>query len=372
MTAESLHETLPPLYAKWMDDLLGGLVPRESRATCGSCAMRAPPDADKNNRGTFFDPVIKCCTYLPTLYNFLVGRILSETDPAAAAGRETVGARLARGVGVSPLGLMPTPTFSLLYGNSKQSFGKARALKCPHYIEDGGRCGVWANRESTCSTWFCKHVRGNTGYGFWREGLHQLLQAVEIDLARWCLLELNVSPQMLAAAMASKAWKGDAESATGATLDNHPDPAAYARAWAEWRGREQEFYIRCAELVGGLAWKDVRAICGPETRAHARATQDAYRKLTGDEVPAALAAGSFEVVSLGRDTVRLNTYSEYDPIEVPRVVLDLLAQFDGRPTAAVLKAIAKEEGVEIAPDLVRKMADFDLLVDAAGAFPGDA
>ncbi len=366
MTAESLHETLPPLYAKWVDDLLGGPIPRESRATCGSCVMRAPPALPRGDRGTFFDPVIKCCTYLPTLYNFLAGRVLADAAPAARAGRETVEARIARGIGVSPLGLMPTPTFSLLYGASKHSFGKARALKCPHYLEDGGRCGVWANRESTCSTWFCKHARGNTGYAFWREGLHQLLQAVEIDLARWCLLELDVSPGMLAAAMASKAWKGDAESATGAALDNIADPDVLAKAWAEWRGRETEFYIRCAELVSGLAWNDVLAICGPDARAHARATQAAYRKLTGDDVPAALAAGSFEVVSLGRDTVRLNTYSEYDPIEVPRVVLDLLARFDGSPTRDVLAAIAAEEGIEIAPDLVRKMADFDLLIEAKG------
>lgn len=368
MTAESLHETLPPLYAKWVDDLLGGQIPRESRAACGSCAMRAPSgpgrEEQPKDRGTFFDPVIKCCTYLPTLYNFLVGRILRDNDPAARAGRATVEARVKRSIGVSPLGLMPTPTFSLLYSNSKNSFGKARSLKCPHFIEDGGRCGVWANRESTCSTWFCKHVRGNTGYTFWREGLHQLLQAVEIDLARWCLLELKVSAPMLSAAMASKAWKGDAESATGAALDNTADPDAHAKAWAEWRGRENEFYIRCAGLVGGLAWKDVLAICGPEARAHARATQDAYGKLTGDAVPEALKAGTFQVVNLGRDNVRLNTYSEYDPIDVPRVVLDLLAQFDGRPTATVLKAIAAEEGIDIAPDLLRKMADFDLLVDA--------
>ncbi len=365
MTAESLHETLPPLYAKWVDDLLGGPIPRESRATCGSCAMRAPPGASSDDRGTFFDPLIKCCTYLPTLYNFLSGRILSDTHPAAAEGRATVEARIARGIGVSPLGLMPTPTFALLYGNSKQSFGKARALRCPHYLEDGGRCGVWANRESTCFTWFCKHVKGHTGYAFWREGLHQLLQAVEIDLARWCLLELNVSAEMLAAAMASKAWKGDAEAATGAALDNAADPEAHAKAWVEWRGREREFYLRCAELTGSLAWRDVLAICGPEARAQARATQDAYRKLTGNDPPAGLKAGTFQVVNLGRETVRLNTYSEYDPIEVPRMVLDLLAQFDGRPTQAVLDAIAEEEGVDIAPDLVRKMADFDLLVDIA-------
>lgn len=360
MTAESAAESLPPLYAKWVDDLLGGPIPRESRAACGSCAMRAPASA--GDKGTFFDPAIKCCTYLPTLYNFLVGRILTDEDPSRRQGRDTVAVRLARGIGVSPLGLMPTPTWALLYGNSRNSFGKAKSLKCPHYLAESGRCGVWANRESTCFTWFCKHVRGNTGFQFWRDGLHQLLQAVEIDLARWCLLEIGVSPEMRAHAMDAKAWKGEAETATGAALDNEPDVEAYAKSWGEWRGRETEFYIRCADLVDRLSWRDVLAICGPDVRAHALAAQEAYRRLKSEDLPTPVKAGGFQIVSLGRETVRLNTYSEYDPIDVPRVVLDLLAQFDGRPTADVLLAIAEEYGVALEPDLVRKMADFDLLV----------
>ena len=388
MTADPGSEQLPPLYAKWVDELLGGKIPRESRATCGSCAMRAEPATSINraepatslgraepatasvtpsiaqDRGTFFDPVIKCCTYLPTLYNFLAGRILSDQDPAAAEGRETVLARLARGIGVSPLGLMSTPTYALLYGNSKQSFGKSRALKCPHYIEDGGRCGVWAHRESTCATWFCKHVKGGAGYAFWRDGLHRLLEIVEISLARWCLLEMKVRPALLKAAMGSKAWKAEAEDVTGAVLDNTPDPAVHAQAWAEWRGREEAFFIACAERVDALSWTDVMNICGPDARAQAQLTQEAYRRLVSNEVPAAVRTGPFQVVQIGRETVRLNTYSEYDPIDVPGVVLDLLAQFDGRPTKDVLAAIAAEHGIALEPALVQKMTDFELLVPA--------
>ena len=186
MVQEADSEKLPPLYAKWVEELLGGAIPREERASCNNCAMQpGPKPAYMASKQRFFDPVIKCCTYLPTLYNFLVGRILADTAPDAAQGRATVERRIADGVGVTPLGRMQTPAFGVLYKQSRMSFGKSQTLKCPHYISESGHCGVWRHRESTCATWFCKHVRGGVAYDFWRDdGLHGLLQAVEIDLAR--------------------------------------------------------------------------------------------------------------------------------------------------------------------------------------------
>jgi hypothetical protein len=308
-----------------------------------------------------FDPAVKCCTYLPVLYNFFVGRILSDSDPAAAKGRATVEKRIDAGLGVTPIGLMQTPTYALLYGQSSKSFGRARALKCPHYLEDSGQCGVWKNRESTCATWFCKHARGNTGYAFWRSGLHSLLQTVEIELARWCLVELKVSTEMLSRAVESKSWKGEADVVSGDALDNAIDAASYAKTWCEWKGRERAFYMACAELVDGLSWADVLRVCGPEAQAYARLTAEAYRKLISDETPDQLKVGSFEMIHMDHGTTRLRTYSEFDPIDVPSAVMELLPYFDGRPTKDVLEAIAAERGIALDPALVRKMADFALL-----------
>src|SRR4029077_8749799 len=144
-------EPLPPLYAKWVGDLLGGAIPREFRATCDNCAMREGTGEGAGAAHYYFDPVIKCCTYIPELPNFLVGRILSDNDPAAQFGRTTVEKRIKDGIAVTPLGLAQPPVFSLLYRSSEQSFGRSSSLRCPHYIEDGGRCGVWRNRDSTCA-----------------------------------------------------------------------------------------------------------------------------------------------------------------------------------------------------------------------------
>ena len=150
---------LPPLFAGWMDVLLPGPIPAERNATCDRCAM-LPPTPSEGETGFFYSPSTKCCTYLPELANFLVGRILSDGDPEAAAGRATIEARIAKGVGVTPLALHRTPGTTLLYRASPGSLARPSRCAAPHYLEDGGRCGVWRHRESTCATWFCKYGRG--------------------------------------------------------------------------------------------------------------------------------------------------------------------------------------------------------------------
>ncbi|NOT62653.1 MAG: hypothetical protein HOP19_20800, partial [Acidobacteria bacterium] len=84
--------SLPPLYAAWVDELLGGAIPPETEATCDDCAMLAPEIAPRGS-AEYFNPATKCCAYVPMLPNFLVGRLLNDRDAAAAQGRATVVAR---------------------------------------------------------------------------------------------------------------------------------------------------------------------------------------------------------------------------------------------------------------------------------------
>ena len=65
-------------------------------------------------------------------------------DPAAAAGRATIEARIAKGVGVTPLGLLERRSTRCSTEASPASFGQAKSMRCPHFLEEeGGRCGVW-------------------------------------------------------------------------------------------------------------------------------------------------------------------------------------------------------------------------------------
>jgi hypothetical protein len=93
-----------------------------------------------------------------------------------------------------------------------------------------------------------------------------------------------------------------------------------------------------------------------------RLTQEAYGRLTADDIPSNLSVGRFELMQIQRTMTRVNTYNDFDPLDVPNPVMELLQYFDGRPVVDALAAIADERGVSLEAALVCKMVDFKLLV----------
>ena len=148
----------------------------------------------------------------------------------------------------------------------------------------------------------------------------------------------------------------------GEELDGKIDAAEYRKNWGTRLGREFAFYRECGRLVSLLAWQEVLDICGPETKILAALTRLAYQQLTSGEAAPRLQAGSFQLVRLGPDTSRLSTYNGFDPLDIPNPVLNVLHYFDGRPTSEVVAEITEKEGIHLEPDLVRKLADFRILV----------
>jgi hypothetical protein len=356
---------LPPLYAAWIDQFLAGPIPIESDATCDDCAMLPDDEQMLTRSDLFFNPETKCCSYIPELPNYLVGRILSDDDPAFSSGRATVQARLSAGVGVTPLGLAQPPNFEVLYGFSSATlFGQSRTLRCPHYLADeGGRCGVWKHRASVCATWHCKYVRGQVGHEFWIT-LHQLLSTVEKTLSRWCVLELDIGTDAFRHLFPRPAPSGRTGRLDPRALDGAADPLESRRLWGSRAGREAEFYIDCARLVNALDWPKVVAIGGPDVQVYARLLRAAYGKLRSKEIPARLKVGAIQVVGMDRDYCRVTSYSSYDPVSIPRQLIDLLGYFDGRPTEEVLRTIDLEQGIKLDRKLVRRLTDFSVLVPA--------
>jgi hypothetical protein len=347
-----------------MDDLLDGPLPHESVATCEDCAMQSNGAAEAS--GAFvFAAETKCCTYVPNLPNFLVGRVLDDADPALAPGRATVEQRIAARVGVTPLGLAQPPVHQLLYSSGGlQGFGRAKVLRCPHYRADaGGACGIWRHRNGICSTWFCKHVRGATGQRFWHS-IEQLLTVVERELSRWCLLEIGVDAEVLARLLPRGSDRGAGRaSLDAAALDGTADDRAYRDTWGAWHGRERDLFSQAAALVNALGWTDVVRIGGASVDVLARVTVDAYRRHGADGVPARLAVAPLQTVVTGRERIHVVTYSPYDPLELPRLLVDVLPYFDGRPTAEALSRIRRERGINVEPDLVRRLVDFGVLIE---------
>ena len=353
---------LPPLYANWIQAMLPGPIPPEKQATCDRCAM-LPSHGESATEG-FFSSETKCCTYMPQISNFLVGRILRDPDENARRGRETVEKRIAAGAGVTPLGLQRTRLYDLLYAQSPAAFGRAKAMLCPHYLADeGGKCGVWKNRESTCATWFCKFGRGQTGRIFWQR-LHDMLCAAETALSRHCVLELGLDGSALGQLVPTRArakFSAVDGRISAEDLDEQQIGPAYRAVWGNWLGREQEFYARCAEVVNPLGWGDVMRLGGTELGVLSRLVLDAYTELTADDVPERLRSRRLAVVYTSAERAWLVGYSTLDPLSVPKALVDSMHCFDGRPTEEALRKVAEEHHLRISKGAVRKLVDFCVL-----------
>jgi len=346
-----------------MRECLAGDIPSEPKATCHDCAMcRAPAEVAPANDAVFFDPRSKCCTYMPVLWNFLVGALLDDDSAEAAAGRRTVEARIAAGVAVTPLALERPPAYSVLYSHILEAFGRAQSMRCPHYLEEaGGLCGVWRARESTCATWFCKHERGAVAKRFWEE-LHRLLQVTEREVATWCVAELDVGTEALAAIFPFPTRPPGP--VTGADFDGEATPERRKLVWGKWAGREQAFYREAGRLAGALSWADVVSLGGAEVRTAVQLTEAAFEKFTTPRLPERLRARSFRLTPTPLGGALAAAYSPADPLELSPEVLEILSYFDGRSTRAARQTIARELGYAVDTALLLKLVDFGVLEDA--------
>lgn len=348
---------LPAPLDAWAAELLAAPPPNERHATCDRCAMCASPGGDAPPpQRVRFSPQVRCCTYRPQLVNHLLGRLLA-VEPVAT----TLAARLSDGE-TTPLGLRVAPAYQLLYRHaSAQSFGRAESLRCPH-VRDDGRCDIWSARPAVCATWFCKHERGALGGRLWTS-LRDCFVAAERALALWCLGELGLGGTVQREALA--AWEQDRFDPDA--LDGRSDPENVARLWGEWAGREVAFYRACADAVAGLGWADVERIGGSELASLAARAREASLAHEDLSLPAGLATGRFSVTGSHQGRVCLQTYSEFDPLEVSPDVLALVARCDGGSPDEVAEAHAAAGGRRPDRRLLRTLVDFGVLQPAAPA-----
>lgn len=324
--------------------------------------MCRPADASAGvGRSVHFSTDTKCCTYVPVLVSFGVGRILARDDEAFASGRDTVVARIAARHGVTPLGLVRSRSRQILDENSRGLFGKEPALRCPHLLADG-QCGIWGYGAPMCLTWYCKYDRGAVGHRFWTT-LRQLLCVVEEGIAWWCLLRLEMEPRVLAILEGVRAGSHPYLLAAG-DLDATGDAEAHSRMWGSWNGREEELYRRCADLVNGLSWREAAAICGVEAEVLGRRVREAYAALVSDAVPERVRLASFQVVAADEREFRVIGYSPLDPVRLPRALMGVLHRFDGRTASEIVAGIEHAGGPRIGPGVVRRLVDVGVLAEA--------
>ena len=90
----SLRSHLPEVYRSRLPAFFDRPPIVETRATCSDCAMcdkAGPAEAVAPVGGGFFRPEVKCCSYHPTLPNFLAGAALQDASSGGAEGRRGTG-----------------------------------------------------------------------------------------------------------------------------------------------------------------------------------------------------------------------------------------------------------------------------------------
>lgn len=367
--------SLPGLYGRWLAEILPGPLPAQPLATCHDCAMM-PADAPEAG-ARYFRAETKCCTFVPMLPNFAVGQILADPDPEAAAGRETVLARIAARNGVTPLGLAQPLSFSLRYRHSPLGFGQDGGLRCPHLV--GERCGIWKYRESTCATWFCKHERGALGWRLFDE-VRELLSKLEHELSLWCAGALGFEVDALSRLPESHPaplWRGRRTFSShlmGSQLDGaQPVQALGGRRRAEqaelfgaYAGRETDFFRDCARQVEQLSLAEVATRLGWDLAAQGARVRATYLELQSNALPSQLRAVPADLVQIGGKTW-VRGYCSSDPRVLSAEVLAILPRFDGRPVAEVQAAIRAELGLELEEALIRRLVELQLLATAGAA-----
>jgi hypothetical protein len=341
-----------------MQQVVTGEIPEEPRATCEDCAMSVRGSDGSPPGAAFFNPKTKCCTFTPQFHNFLVGRVLSDPDPATVHGKKSMAARIEkRSHAITPVGVSREAAQEASHGGNPELFGKSLTVRCPHYVDEGkGFCGLWKHRESVCSTWFCKHERGGVGMNLW-QALQQLLREVQETLARWCMLELEITPQGMGLLFPTVQSR--------ARPDGPSDADRYRIIWGKWVHREHEFYVRCGELVTPLPWSEVREICGPQVQIYERVTQEAYRLRFDTQLPKAVRVHRFQTSFATPEFSYLWSYSPNDPLRVEQKVVDVLHYFDARPLDEALQIIREESGVTVDTHLVRTLLDYGILEEVS-------
>lgn len=351
--SETFREHMPPAYGPRLSGFFDQPVLVETRATCGDCAMCDKSGGSRAAAGdletAFFRPDIKCCSYHPTLPNYLVGAVLADESPELSDGRDRIRKKIAARIGVTPEWLAaPRKFLVLLEAARESSFGRSEALLCPYYRREDGKCTIWRHRESVCATFFCKHTAGATGHAFWT-ALRRYLGHVERTLAHY-------AAKSVAPASAEPEWPKNRLTREDLE-DRAPNDAEYAKFWGDWVGREEAFYVECAKSVGALDRGAFARLTGDGGAGQLLATvASSYEAVTRPKLSPRLVLNREMRVVQGTEGVGVTTYSRYDPLFLSQALYEALGHFSGEDTlGAVFERLRREHDVDLPESLLLEL-----------------
>jgi hypothetical protein len=354
-TAETLRSVMAPSYQPLLPEFFDRPTIVETRASCSNCAMCDRGDTPAGVSATHFHPDIKCCTYHPTLPNYLVGALLADPDPQWEEGQRRVREKIGQRVGVTPHWLAPPRKHGVLLDAARRSsFGRSKALVCPYY--NGGLCSIWKHRESVCSTFFCKYDSAARGFTFW-DGLKRYLSGVEQMLTAYAVSQ--VGPQLREPFVPRGTL-------TQADLEDRPPPETeYAEYWGNWLGREADFYIACHRAVATLdrqSFAELQRV-SPELGTQLETLGQHYGNLLKPRRALKLMLNPQIESVAARDGVMVTAYHRYDPLFLNQALRDALDLLRPGETVETMKArLLREHELEFTDDLIGLLEDYRVLV----------
>lgn len=366
--AETLRGKLNPIYASlFSSPIFDRPEVVETRATCDTCAMcdqgqLAPVEMD------YFNPNTKCCTFFPTLPNYLVGAILADTGEELAEGRKRLRERIGNRIGVTPLFMLAPTKYNLLYAASRgRAFGRSKMLLCPYYDGEGsGRCTVWRYREAVCSTYFCKHTHGKPGWQLW-QAMKGYLSHVERSLARASAMSIDANVK--------QPTREAHELSLEELEDRGPSETEYAGFWGKWVGREEEFYVACYKRALAMSTEDfARNIDdSPDGRGFLGELEARYEAIQAKTIlPKSLVRTPGMRTRHTGEQVVVASYNVYDSFAMERELYDVLGMLDGTKTLAEnLERLDREENVQLAPELLQYLYVHGVVDAPAPAKPAE-
>ncbi|MBU51169.1 MAG: hypothetical protein CL920_20980 [Deltaproteobacteria bacterium] len=347
--SEVVLDMLPEIYRQWLPEVFWRPAIPERKATCDSCAMCLPEGAqlskEQADRQGFFQPDLKCCTFQPSIPNYLIGGLLSDERPLFAEGQRRVKDYIALRIGVHPQWVRPSNKQLLLLQASQQSsFGRSSQLLCPFFQTPQNNCSIWKFRDSDCSFFFCKHEAGEDGRTLWKR----------MQTWMWTL-ETKLSYHLAKSVCPSFSWalEGKKKKVTRLAihvLEERPMPDdEYSKIWGEWAGKEEAFYRACYDAACALTKQDFDNIMQEELDETLPQLAHLYNKVTSPTLPQFLIPHPELTIQQMNDELSLFVaYSRYDPVLLPKEVEDLIQAFSAEETVQeTLQRLYDEQEIEV-------------------------
>jgi hypothetical protein len=355
--ADTLVSSLPPVYKDLLSPELEKPAVKETRADCANCQMCNQGTMPDEAEAVFFRPDTKCCTYHPSLPNYLVGAILKDGAPEMQEGKRRIEERIASRIGVLPYSLAPPVKFLVLYDASRgSSFGRSTALMCP-YLTEAGLCSIWRHRETICSTFYCKFDGGEAGVAFWKSW-KAYLQHVEQVLSVWSSKSIArdlVQPPLSKGSMTLEELE-----------DRPPKDATYASWWGSWVGREKEYYVACYNKVRNLSKREFAKLVDetPKGKSLLSELRTRYAALSTPFLPERVALnGRMRRLPVANGVAITTTYNPYDSMILEKELFEVLEKITyDKPLADTRAELSEKEGIELADELLLHLVRHAVLV----------